>query len=81
MKMYVYNSDVGRFEIRQIGHKRYELWINEEMLGSYDSAERAAQDVANFNTDYVEWDRFKNELENFPTSLGKWAEIKEERPE
>jgi hypothetical protein len=81
MIMYIYNSDVGRFEIRKIGHKRYELWINEEMLGSYDSAERAAQDVANFNTDYVEWDRFKNECENFPTNLGQWAEIKEERPE
>ena len=81
MKMYIYNSDVGRFEIRQIGHKRYDLWIEEEMLGSYDSAERAAKDVADFNTDYVEWDRFKNELENFPSDLSKWAQVKEASPE
>jgi len=81
MKMYIYNSDVGRFEIRQIGHKRYDLWIEEEMLGSYDSAERAAKDVADFNTDYVEWDRFKNELESFPSDLSKWAQVKEASPE
>ncbi len=78
MNMYIYNSDVGRFEIRWIGHKRYELWIKEELLGSYDSAENAAEDVANFNTDYIEWDRFRNKLETFPTSLNEWAEIKEE---
>lgn len=81
MKMYIYNSDVGRFEIRQIGHKRYDLWIKEEMIGTYESAEHAAEDVANFNTDYVEWDRFRNELENFPATLSEWAEIKEENPE
>jgi len=81
MKMYIYNSEIGRFEIRQTGHKRYDLWIKEEMLGSYESAERAAEDVANFETDYVEWDKFKNELENVPSDLSQWAEIKEESPE
>ena len=80
MQTYIYNSDVGTFEIRQIGHKRYELWIEEELLGSYESAEMAARDVANFNTDYTEWDRFKNELENYPSSLSEWAEVKEESP-
>lgn len=80
MKMYIYNSEIGRFEIRQIEHKRYDLWINEEMLGSYVSAERAAEDVANFDTDYVEWDKLKNELENVPSDLSQWAEIKEESP-
>jgi len=51
------------------------------MLGSYESAEHAAEDVANFNTDYIEWDRFKNEFENFPSDLSKWVEVKEENPE
>ncbi|MEA3419012.1 MAG: hypothetical protein U9Q90_06390 [Campylobacterota bacterium] len=80
MHTYSYNSDVGTFEIRQIGHKRYELWIEEELLGSYESAELAARDVADFNTDYTEWDRFKNELENFPSDLSEWTEAKEASP-
>jgi hypothetical protein len=81
MKMYIYNSEIGRFEIRQIGHMRYDLWINEEMLGSYESAERAAEDVANFETDYLRWDTFKNELENVPSDLSQWVEVKEESPQ
>ena len=81
MKMYIYNSEIGRFEIRQIGHMRYDLWINEEMLGSYESAERAAEDVANFETDYLRWDTFKNELENVPSDLNQWVEVKEELPQ
>jgi len=59
---------------------RYDLWINEEMLGSYESAERAAEDVANFETDYLQWDTFKNTLENVPSDLGQWVEVKEELP-
>ena len=81
MHTYTYNSDIGTFEIKQIGHKRYELWIEEELLGSYESAEFAAQDVANFNTDYIEWDKFENELHNFPADLGEWANVKKNSPE
>ena len=80
MHIYTYNSDIGIFEIKQIGHERYELWIEDELLGSYKSAEFAAKDVAEFNTDYTEWDRFKNELHNFPSNLSKWAKVKEESP-
>ena len=81
MKIYSYNSDIGTFEIREVGHEQYELWLEEELLGDYASAELAAQDVANFNTDYPEWDRFKNELEKFPATLGEWATVKEESPQ
>jgi hypothetical protein len=80
MKMYIYHSEIGRFEIRQTGHRRYNLWIDEEMLGTYESAERAAEDVANFETDHLRWDTFKNELENVPSGLDQWVEIKEESP-
>ncbi|MEA3372313.1 MAG: hypothetical protein U9Q62_01360 [Campylobacterota bacterium] len=81
MHIYTYNSDIGTFEIKQIGHERYELWVEEELLGSYESAESAARDVAEFNTDYTEWDRFKNELQNVPSDLGSWATVKEALPE
>ncbi|MBD3790576.1 MAG: hypothetical protein IE918_00190 [Campylobacterales bacterium] len=80
MQAYRYNSPIGPFEIRQVGHLRYELWIEEEKLGEYESAESAALDVAAFNTDYVEWDRFENELENFPKSLSDWTAEKEASP-
>ena len=80
MKNYVYNADIGTFEIVHKGHLRYQLWIDEELLGEYENAELAAEDVANFNTDYVEWDRFKNELENFPATLAEWTVVSEETP-
>lgn len=80
MKDYIYNSDVGTFEIIQKDHLLYQLWIEEELLGEYESAELAAADVAEFNTDYIEWDRFKNELENFPKTLRDWTAVTEEKP-
>ncbi|MDD3592168.1 MAG: hypothetical protein PHO65_08910 [Sulfurovum sp.] len=80
MKTYHYNSPIGSFTIKQVGHLRFELWIEEEKLGEYESAESAALDVAAFNTGYVEWDRFENELENFPQNLGDWTEVKEALP-
>ena len=80
MHIYTYNSDIGTFEIKELEDKTYELWIEDEKLGAYGSAELAAQDVAEFNTDYIEWDRFKNELENFPSTLSKWSIVKEEAP-
>lgn len=80
MKNYIYNSDVGTFEIVYKGHLEYQLWIEEELLGEYESAELAAEDVASFNTDYPEWDRFKNELENYPRSLAEWTAVSEEIP-
>lgn len=80
MKTYSYNTGIGTFEIREVAHEQYELWLGEELLGDYASAEFAAQDVANFNTDYPEWDRFKNELENFPATLREWSSVTEETP-
>ena len=80
MKYYISNVDIGTFEIREIDHFRYQLLINEEVLGEYDSAELAAEDVATFNTDYVEWDNLENELENVPATLSEWTQIRGEKP-
>jgi len=81
MHTYTYNSDIGTFEIRPIENETYELWIEEELLGSYENAKLAAEDVSNFNTGYIEWDEFQNELQNFPSDLSKWAIVKEESPQ
>lgn len=81
MQNYSYNSEIGTFEIREITHERYELWLEEELLGVYRSPEFAANDVANFDTDYPEWDKYKNELENFPATLDEWDKLEEESPQ
>ena len=80
MKNYIYNADIGTFNIRQTGHLLYQLWIEEELLGEYGSAELAATDVAEFDTDYVEWDKLENELKNVPTNLSQWTAVTEEAP-
>ncbi|WP_415405496.1 hypothetical protein ACLHDG_07130 [Sulfurovum sp. CS9] len=80
MKSYIYNTGIGTFEIRQMSHLLYQLWIEEELLGEYESAELAATDVARFDTNYVEWDKLENELENVPTSLDQWTAVTEEAP-
>lgn len=80
MQNYQYNADIGTFTIKQVGHEYYELWLGEEMLGSYESPELAASDVADFNTGYIEWDLFKNEERNIPSDLSDWSHIEEERP-
>jgi hypothetical protein len=80
MRIYEYNAEIGTFEIRQVEHARYELWVEDEKLGSYETPESAALDVATFNTGYSEWDRFENEERNFPATLSDWAKVTEESP-
>lgn len=80
MQIYQYNSPAGIFEIRQTGHLRYELWIKDEMLGSYVNPGDAAMDVAAFDTGYVEWDRLENELEDIAKTLDDWTEVTEASP-
>ena len=77
MKNYIYNADIGTFYILQTDRFRYQLWIEEELLGEYENAELAATDVAEFNTDYVEWDQLENEFENVPANLSKWTATEE----
>lgn len=80
MKNYLFNAGIGTFEIRFAGHDRYRLWIGEEMLGEYGSAETAAADVAGFDTGYPEWDKLENGLENVPRTLADWTPVTQERP-
>lgn len=77
MKKYIYNTNIGTFEIRQKSHLLFQLWIEEELLGEYANAEFASTDVATFDTGYEEWDQLKNELDNIPTSLSQWTAVTE----
>lgn len=78
MRTYQFNTDIGTFEIREAEHQLYELWIEDEKLGSYQSPEFAAMDVAAFDTGYIEWDRFENEKSNVPANLSEWSHITDE---
>jgi hypothetical protein len=80
MKNYIYNTNIGTFEIRQISHMLFQLWMREELLGEYASAELAAEDVAAFDTDYAAWDQLKNELDDIPSDLSEWSARGEETP-
>ena len=80
MKIYTYNTDLGAFEIRQLSGKVFELLLEDEKLGEYESPQSAAADVATFNTDYVEWDELENKIERYPKTLEEWTKVEEERP-
>ena len=75
MRIYEFNADIGVFEIRQTGHERYELWIEEELLGEYETPESAAADVAAFDTGYNEWDKFESDGIAYPATIDDWAKI------
>lgn len=81
MKNYIYNTNIGTLEIRQTEYKNYELWLDDELLGNYETPDLAAADVANFDTDYVEWDSLENEIENVPADLFDWTIVEEETPQ
>lgn len=80
MKNYLYNTDIGTFEIRFASHERYRLWLGEEMLGEYENPELAAADVAGFDTGYPQWDQLENDVENVPNTLEAWTPVTEETP-
>ena len=80
MKNYIYNTNIGTFQIRQVSHLLYQLWIEEELLGEYANPELAVTDVADFDTDYEEWDQLNNELANVPTNLSQWTAVTEDAP-
>lgn len=75
MATYVYNTDLGTFEITNHHHRGYELWLEDEKIGEYATAEDAAMDVANFNTGYLEWDDMESELHRVPASVTHWTKV------
>jgi hypothetical protein len=78
MKNHIYHADIGTFEIQQMSHLLYQLWMEEELIGEYASPELAASDVAAFDTNYEVWDQLKNKLDNVLTDLSYWTAIIEE---
>ncbi|WP_345971335.1 MULTISPECIES: hypothetical protein [Sulfurimonas] len=79
MHSYIFNTDLGTFEITNGRHHRmYELWLENEKLGEYATAAEAADDVATFNTGYIEWDDLESEAIRVPAGIEAWREVKEQ---
>lgn len=81
MAIYVYNTDLGTFEITNQHHRGFELWLEDEKLGEYASAEEAAIDVASFNTGHLEWDDLESELHRVPANLSYWRQVQTDTPD
>ncbi|MHC3994361.1 hypothetical protein ACXWTF_05990 [Thiomicrolovo sp. ZZH C-3] len=78
MHTYIFNTDLGTFEITNGRHHRmYELWLENEKLGEYATAAEAAEDVAAFNTGYPEWDILESEAVRVPAGIEAWSEVME----
>lgn len=86
MHTYIFNTDLGTFEISNMHtsnhhHRTYELWLEDEKLGEYATAQDAAEDVATFNTGYVEWDTLESDAIEVPGTISEWTEVPVDRNE
>jgi hypothetical protein len=73
MSNYTYETPVGTFSIRPIAKKTYGLLINDNLLGSYLSADEAADDVYRHNSGWSKWDDLHGSVQKAPVDLSGWA--------
>jgi hypothetical protein len=68
-----YRSEIGTFSIQadNVNVGRWELRINDERLGSYQTPRMAADAVASQTTGYAAWDQLKGATA--PGFLEDWA--------
>ncbi len=80
MHIYIYNTDLGTFEITNHKHHNYyDLLLNDEKLGEYATAQDAADDVREFNTNCIQWDQLESSSTSAPNSLEEWQEVTHDR--
>lgn len=68
--MWWYKTEVGIFKIIKNKFGYYDLWIDDEILGSYHSPWSAADDVYLQSTGHYEWDDLDPVTD--PTDLSEW---------
>ncbi len=71
---YIYKTRIGTFSILMQSGGRWGLWINDDLLGSYQSPESAANNVYTQTTGYYEWDSLDPVIE--PCDLSEWVHTK-----
>ena len=67
---YYFQTNLGLFTIKSLEDGRFGLYENTNLLGSYHSAESAADDVYMCATGWNEWD--EQESVDEPESLSEW---------
>ena len=72
MNSYTYETPVGTFLIRPIAKKTYGLLINDHLLGSYLSAEEAADVVYRHKSGWSKWDDLQGDDQITPVDLSGW---------
>ena len=73
MKIYQYRSPIGCFLIKQKTNGYWDLWLKDELLGSYKSATAAADDVYTQTTGDYNWDSLNDT--NIPTDIHEWEVV------
>jgi len=86
MHTYIFNTELGTFEITNVHptnhhHRMYELWLEDDKIGEYATAREAAEDVAAFNTGWLEWDELESNGIHVPGFIEGWKEITAEKDE
>ncbi len=70
--MWLYKTFTGTFYIRKQPDKRWGLWVDDELLGSYHSPGAAADDVYTQRTGYHAWDSLSPVSK--PCDLSEWEQ-------
>jgi hypothetical protein len=73
MNSYSCETKVGIFWIKPIAKKTYGLLINNNMLGSFRSADEAADNVYRHESGWKEWDALQGDDQNAPAELSGWV--------
>lgn len=69
--MYYFRGPIGLFKIKPY-NGRYQLWFNGDIVGVYNSAVAAADDVYTHTTGCYEWDDLDGRVTP-PSDLSEWT--------
>ncbi|MFF5993672.1 hypothetical protein AAGS61_02805 [Lysinibacillus sp. KU-BSD001] len=72
--MFIYRSPIGTFSIRVL-NGRYALCFANDVLGCYNSAGAAADDVYTHTTGHDKWDALDCRVNDVPTDIYEWEKI------
>ncbi len=76
-KCFYYKTKVGDFSIRMANDGRYELWVNDKHIATYESVGEAAEPVAYQTTGHYEWDILQPDIDidefDIPTDISAWT--------
>lgn len=77
--MWTYHSPVGEMTIRYNRQTdRFELFISGIPIGSYSSADKAADDVYCFETGFPDWDSLDGAVDDVPSDISEWGQTGEQ---